>query len=105
MTVAILALEGNFDVDGLRAGTGAPFQTAAVAALIPLQLGFSVTKAHFSRGSHLVDAGFDQAGTGGARRRARSVYKTNDERAALKRAINEAVGSEIVEEKSYAKYE
>lgn len=36
---------------------------------------------------------------------ARSVYKTNDERAALKRAINEAVGSEIVEEKSYAKYE
>lgn len=32
---------------------------------------------------------------------ARSVYKLNDERAALKRRINELFGSEIVEEKSY----
>lgn len=35
---------------------------------------------------------------------ARSVYRHNDRRAALKRAINEAVGSDIVEEKSYAPY-
>ena len=33
---------------------------------------------------------------------ARSVYRTNDERAAIKRAINAALGSELVEEKSYA---
>ncbi|HEX7114069.1 MAG TPA: DUF6165 family protein [Steroidobacter sp.] len=35
---------------------------------------------------------------------ARSVYVTNDERAAVKRAINLKLGSQIVEEKSYAKY-
>jgi DNA-binding GntR family transcriptional regulator len=35
---------------------------------------------------------------------ARSVYVTNDRRAAVKRQINEAVGSELVEEKSYADY-
>ena len=33
---------------------------------------------------------------------ARSVYKTNDERAALKRQINELLNSDLVEEKSYA---
>ena len=32
---------------------------------------------------------------------ARSVYQRNDERAALKRAINERHGSTLVEEKSY----
>jgi hypothetical protein len=32
---------------------------------------------------------------------ARSVYRENDYRAALKRRINELTGSEIVEEKSY----
>ena len=32
---------------------------------------------------------------------ARSVYQTNDRRAAVKRRINERLGSEIVEEKSY----
>ncbi len=36
---------------------------------------------------------------------ARTVYTNNDERAAIKRRINEALGSEIVEEKSYAKYD
>jgi len=35
-------------------------------------------------------------------RLARSVYKTNDERAMLKRRINDLLGSELVEEKSYA---
>ena len=35
---------------------------------------------------------------------ARSVYVENDRRAAIKRAINEAAGSEIVEEKSYGAY-
>jgi hypothetical protein len=34
--------------------------------------------------------------------KARSVYKLNDRRAALKRAINVALGSTLVEEKSYA---
>jgi hypothetical protein len=33
---------------------------------------------------------------------ARSVYKRNDERAAIKRRINVSLGSELIEEKSYA---
>jgi hypothetical protein len=33
---------------------------------------------------------------------ARSVYRTNDQRAALKRQINELLGSELFEEKHYA---
>ena len=33
---------------------------------------------------------------------ARSVYRTNDRRAALKRQINELLGSKLIEEKSYA---
>ena len=35
---------------------------------------------------------------------ARSVYHNNDQRAALKRQINELLGSTIVEEKAYAAY-
>jgi hypothetical protein len=35
---------------------------------------------------------------------ARSVYKTNDRRAALKREINDLLGSPIIEEKSYKEY-
>jgi hypothetical protein len=35
---------------------------------------------------------------------ARSIYRTNDERAAVKREINVVLGSELIEEKSYAAY-
>src|SRR3954468_19086626 len=35
---------------------------------------------------------------------ARAVYRTNDERAALKRAINLGLGSGLIEEKSYTPY-
>jgi len=35
---------------------------------------------------------------------ARSVYVTNDQRAAVKRELNEALGSDLVEEKSYQAY-
>ena len=35
---------------------------------------------------------------------ARAVYHRNDERAAIKRRINEQCGSDLVEEKSYAAY-
>jgi len=35
---------------------------------------------------------------------ARTVYHTNDRRAAVKRAINEKLGSRLVEEKSYQDY-
>ncbi len=35
---------------------------------------------------------------------ARDVYINNDERANIKRAINEKLGSELIEEKSYADY-
>jgi hypothetical protein len=37
-------------------------------------------------------------------RLARSIYRDNDERARLKRRINEVSGSDIIEEKSYAPY-
>jgi hypothetical protein len=36
---------------------------------------------------------------------ARSVYQTNDRRAALKRQINELLGSDLFEEKAYARYD
>jgi tetratricopeptide (TPR) repeat protein len=36
---------------------------------------------------------------------ARSVYRTNDRRAALKRRVNDLLGSHLVEEKSYAPYD
>jgi len=36
---------------------------------------------------------------------ARSVYRSNDRRAALKREINQLLGSHLIEEKSYADYE
>lgn len=36
---------------------------------------------------------------------ARSVYKTNDQRAHLKRLVNDAVGSEFTEEKGYESYD
>jgi len=36
---------------------------------------------------------------------ARSVYRQNDRRATLKRQINELLGSKIIEEKAYARYE
>ncbi|WP_163336382.1 DUF6165 family protein [Desulfopila sp. IMCC35008] len=36
---------------------------------------------------------------------ARSVYKTNDRRAALKYSINMLLGSDLVEEKSYEPYD
>ena len=35
---------------------------------------------------------------------ARSVYITNDERSRVKRRINDMLGSELVEEKSYTEY-
>ena len=35
---------------------------------------------------------------------ARSVYLNNDRRASIKRALNLALGSELIEEKSYADY-
>ncbi len=35
---------------------------------------------------------------------ARSVYHTNDRRAAVKRQVNELLGSRLIEEKSYATY-
>lgn len=35
---------------------------------------------------------------------ARLVYQTNDQRARVKRAVNTALGSELMEEKSYAGY-
>lgn len=36
---------------------------------------------------------------------ARSVYRSNDKRAALKRDVNELLGSRLIEEKSYSDYD
>ena len=36
---------------------------------------------------------------------ARSVYKTNDRRAALKRQVNDLLGSRLIEEKDYKPYD
>lgn len=36
---------------------------------------------------------------------ARSVYRINDRRAAVKRRINESLGSDLIEEKSYKSYD
>jgi hypothetical protein len=36
---------------------------------------------------------------------ARAAYRTNDRRSVVKRQINDLLGSDLVEEKSYAKYE
>lgn len=46
----------------------------------------------------------EHAGSFGARfvRLARSVYRQNDKRAAIKREINRLLGSALIEEKSYA---
>ncbi len=38
-------------------------------------------------------------------RTARAVYFTNDKRSEIKRKINELTGSELIEEKSYQKYD
>lgn len=48
----------------------------------------------------------EAAGTFGAEfvELARAVYRTNDRRAAIKRELNVALGSELVEEKSYKPY-
>ena len=46
--------------------------------------------------SGTFDAGFVEL--------ARSVYRSNDERSRIKRAINRLLGSEIVEEKQYVGY-
>lgn len=35
---------------------------------------------------------------------ARAVYRTNDRRAAIKRQLNEELGSDLIEEKSYEPY-
>jgi hypothetical protein len=51
--------------------------------------------------------GLEQSGDFGERfiKLARSVYRLNDQRSALKRRINTVTGSAIVEEKSYPAYE
>ena len=46
--------------------------------------------------AQIFDAGFVEL--------ARAVYIENDERAAIKKRVNVALGSTIVEEKSYAQY-
>ena len=46
--------------------------------------------------SAVFDAGFIEL--------ARAVYRSNDERSRIKRAINELLGSDIIEEKQYVGY-
>jgi hypothetical protein len=50
--------------------------------------------------SHEAEQRFDE----GFIELARAVYRTNDRRAALKRELNLALGSDLLEEKSYTEY-
>ena len=64
--------------------------------------GFSGGNAPF--GLHPKDKERAQAFDAEFIRLARSVYFENDERAVIKRRINEKLGSSIIEEKSYRDY-
>lgn len=70
MMVAIRPLDGNLHVDWIREDAELPLRTGVDGILDPISPCFFVSKAHLSRGPDLDDVGFDQAGTGGARRRA-----------------------------------
>lgn len=53
---------------------------------------------------HIRDKELAQSFDAGFIELARAVYVTNDERAAIKKRINEKLGSALVEEKSYKPY-
>ena len=79
---------------GLDQGTLAPLRAALKA--INEKLWDIEDRIRVKEASQTFDAGFIEL--------ARSVYRCNDERAALKRQVNEATGSLLVEEKSYEDY-
>jgi hypothetical protein len=77
-------------------------EAAAAAAIAPLRAGLrAVNETLWAVEDDIrrceADSDFGEAFVA----LARSVYRLNDERAALKRQINAALGSAIVEEKSY----
>ena len=79
---------------GLDQGTLAPLRAALKA--INEKLWEIEDRIRAKEADKSFDAGFVEL--------ARSVYLCNDERAALKRQVNEASGSALVEEKSYEAY-
>jgi hypothetical protein len=87
----------------LAIGAGARLDANALA---PFEQGLSQVNRQLWEVEDEV-RGLENASNFGARfvELARSVYRLNDRRSALKRSINEVSGSAIVEEKSYTSYE
>lgn len=79
-------------------GAGAPAVTAARGRLrqVNEQLWEIEDEIRTKEAARSFDADFIEL--------ARAVYRTNDQRAAIKREVNLALGSELVEEKSYEEY-
>jgi len=87
----------------LLTGVCAPALAQAEVIALKADLG-AVNESLWDVEDHIRDC--ERAGDFGSRfvELARAVYHTNDRRAALKRAINDVLGSAIVEEKSYKPY-
>ena len=85
-------------LEGVLAGCGVELPTELVDALSEInQRLWTIEDAIREReANRCFDARFIEL--------ARSVYRCNDQRAALKRQINTATGSQLMEEKGYAAY-
>lgn len=91
------------ELEQLRATWGAsPLAGRDVARLVAELKAVNVTlwEIEDSIRSHEAGQRFDA----GFVELARAVYRTNDRRAALKRELNLALGSDLLEEKSYTEY-
>lgn len=86
------------DTTWAEAGLGAPEAAAELAALAEVNLALWEVEDRLRA--------FEAAGDFGAAfvADARSVYRLNDRRAALKRAVNLRLGSELIEEKLHPGY-
>ena len=104
LTIALIGLWQGWSVAGRGVHEGRAV-AIAYGVRCAIQIAFAglvlfAVRAVYLRALNMRYDGFDEAFV----ELARSVYRTNDRRAALKRALNEATGSTLVEEKSYAEY-
>lgn len=103
MQSAAKLLNVQYELELLRAiWSGSPYGTADLGNLVRELKTINETlweiedKIRLKEAAHAFDAEFIEL--------ARSVYLTNDRRAAVKRHINVLLDSKLVEEKSYADY-
>jgi hypothetical protein len=91
------------ELDQLRATWSAsPLAGHDVAHLVAALKAVNVTLWEIE--DHIRDHEARQRFDGGFIELARAVYRTNDRRAVLKRELNLALGSDLLEEKSYTEY-